>query len=81
MRALNQFDSVSDILPIYGTHSGPRRKKDISVLIAELLHRNIFSTIHGRKHPSFGSMPRRHFINLKNTILVDWMKSRLIQKM
>ena len=81
VRALKQFDSVTDIPSVYDTHSGPRRKKDILVLIAELLDSNIFGTVRGRNHTSFGTMSRRLFLNLDYSSLVDWMKSHLLKKL
>lgn len=80
VKSLQQFDCITGVPSVYGTHSSARRKKDISILTTELLESQIFSTTPGRKHPSFRTLPRRLFLNLDNNVLVDWMKSRLLQQ-
>lgn len=73
---LQQFDSITGVNKLSGTHHMASAEKDRNIIVGELLQSKVFNTIPGRKHRSFPHP--RHVLHAKTLDeLLTWMQSRL----
>ena len=73
---LDQFDLENVTTPVSGAHHRAGTDKDRNIIVGELVRKNIFTTVQGRKHQTF---PRpRHVLHAKtrDEVLI-WMTARL----
>ena len=73
---LESFDQKVNVKDVSGSHRRASMKKDIEEVVNELTTHAVFSTIHGRKHPTFPS-PRDLLHGKPSTELQGWMIKRL----
>ena len=72
---LESFDQKINVKEVSGSHRRASMKKDIEEVVNELTIHAVFSTIHGRKHPTFPS-PRDLLHGKPSTELQGWMHDK-----
>lgn len=73
---LKKFDEENDVRAVSGAHKRANTSRDINIVVNELIKSKVFSTINGRKHPTFPS-PKDLLHVKSNSELHEWMMYRL----
>ena len=76
---LSRFDESNDVSSLSGVHNVPESKKELELIIKELLDHKVFEVIQGRKHPSFNKPVSVVHIKSVSAIL-SWVADHLTSR-